>query len=107
MIELLMAALLPQSETPAPAPRLVGVVGICVRWEADPLHVAEVVVVRPSGNPTLDAAMAPTAKATNWPKVAGDTGGWTGRWVSMGGVPIPPGPQPDCSHLPAHKWPPA
>lgn len=108
MIELLMATTLSQTtEQIQSAPRLAGVVGVCARWEADPLRVAEVVVVRPSGNAALDGAVGPTVKATAWPKTAGDTGGWTGRWISIGGVPIPPGPQPDCSTLPAHTWPPA
>jgi hypothetical protein len=98
-----------QQARPAPAsgaqaPSLSGVVGVCVRWEADPVHVAEVVVVTPSGNPTLDTAIVPTVKGTAWPKPAGDTGGWTGRWVSIAS-PIPAGPQPDCGRLPVHTWP--
>ncbi|WGM45780.1 hypothetical protein KOAAANKH_00644 [Brevundimonas sp. NIBR10] len=102
MIEILMAASLASQsvEEIQQAPRLAGVVGVCARWESDSLRVVEVIVVRPSGNATLDAAVPPTVKATAWPKPAGDTGGWTGRWVAIGGVPIPPGPQPDCSALP-------
>ena len=109
MIEFLIATtLVAQTQAPPVAePRLVGVAGICARWEADPLHAAEVVVVRPSGNATLDQALPPTVKATAWPKVAGDTGGWTGRWVAVGGAAVPPGPLPDCSALPKHERPPA
>ena len=80
-------------------PSLAGAVGVCVRWEADPVHVAEVVVVIPSGNATLDTAIVPTVKAAAWPKPAGDTGGWTGRFVAIG-VPVPAGPQPTCEKLP-------
>lgn len=104
MIEILAAVTALQSvETIQQAQRLAGVVGICARWETDPLRVVEVIVVRPSGNATLDAAVPPTVKTTAWPRPAGDTGGWTGRWVAIGGVPIPPGPQPDCSALPAPR----
>jgi hypothetical protein len=93
----------PVASQAAPSP-LAGVVGVCARWEADPLHVAEVVVVIPSGNATLDAAIIPTVKAANWPRPAGDTGGWTGRYVAIG-APIPPGPQPTCERLPVHTRP--
>jgi hypothetical protein len=87
--------------TPSP---LAGVVGVCVRWEADPAHVAEVVVVVPSGNATLDTAIVPTVKAATWPRPAGDTGGWTGRYVAIS-VPVPAGPQPTCERLPSHARP--
>jgi|GEM_PF-3803182 len=92
----------PAAQDPLNAPPLVGVVGVCVRWNAaDPLHVAEVVVVTPSGNPTLDTAIVPTVKANSWPRPAGDTGGWTGRYVAIG-EPAPAGPPPSCDRLPAH-----
>jgi hypothetical protein len=89
---------------PAPPPAqsaLAGVVGVCVRWEADPAHVAEVVVVVPSGNATLDTAIVPTVKAAPWPKPAGDAGGWVGRYVAIS-APAPAGPQPTCEGLPDH-----
>lgn len=87
-----------------PQPALAGVVGVCVRWEADPLHVAEVRVVVPSGNSALDAAIPPTVKSSAWPKPAGDTGGWTGRYVAIA-VPVPSGPQPTCERLPVYPRP--
>jgi hypothetical protein len=94
----------PRTPPPPVQSPLAGVVGVCVRWEADPAHVAEVVVVIPSGNATLDTAIVPTVKATNWPRPAGDTGGWTGRYVAIS-APVPAGPQPDCGRLPAHTRP--
>lgn len=83
------------------APALAGVkaaVGVCVRWGPSPDHVQDAVVVVPSGNPVLDAAVPDSIRQMQWkaPKAAAGARGWVGIWMSVDGAPIPPGPLPSC-----------
>lgn len=81
---------------PAPAPK--GLVGVCLRWGASPDHAQEVVVVRPSGNPVLDAALPDSVRQMRWPRPADlkTADAWLGVWMSVDGAPVPPGPPPAC-----------
>ncbi|WP_374468927.1 hypothetical protein [Phenylobacterium sp.] len=90
------------AQAPAPdaaeAEDLQGTVGVCVRWGADPTRLAEVVVVRPSGDARVDALAASTLRNMPFPKPAGDAGGW--RAISMGvGGSEPLEEAPDCGGL--------
>lgn len=77
---------------------MTGVVGVCVRWGAGASRVSDVVVVKPSGNAVLDAAVPETLKSLDWPSPAGDTGGWTALSVGVGGAE-PGGQPPSCEGL--------
>ncbi len=78
-----------------------GAVGVCIRWADDPEHVAEAVVVWPSGNAALDAATPATVRGMTWPRPAGPDyrGEWIGVVLRVGGAPAPPG-LPKCDGLP-------
>lgn len=80
----------------APAPK--GLVGVCLRWGASPDHVQDAVVVRPSGNPVLDAALPDSVRQMQWrrPATLKAPGAWLGVWMSVGGTPVPSGPPPGC-----------
>ena len=85
---------------PAAAPVVKGAVGVCLRWGASRDHVRDVVIVHPSGNPVLDAALPDSIRQMQWarptdPKAAS---GWTGVWMSVDGASPPSGPPPDCSN---------
>jgi hypothetical protein len=88
----------------AAAPQMVededlkGAVGVCVRWGADPTRVAEVVVVKPSGDDRVDALATATLKEMPFPKPAGDTGGWRAMSMGIGGAE-PLSEAPSCDGL--------
>ena len=82
-----------------------GTVGVCIRWGADPNHVADAVVVVPSGNPTLDDAIPNTIRAMTWERPAHD---YHGEWVGItmavsGGTSKIPLPTCDPKRLPRAK----
>jgi hypothetical protein len=78
-----------------------GVVGVCVRWGADPDHVEEAAVVVPSSDPALDAAMPESIRRMEWRRPTGKYDGeWIGIWMAVGDEAIRDRPFPDCSHLP-------
>jgi hypothetical protein len=94
---------------PSPPPRATlqmavnGVVGVCVRWGADPRHVEEAVVAVTSGNATLDNAIPATVRAMEWAPAANYRGQWVGYWLTVGNrhsIPVSDS-YPACSHLPA------
>ncbi len=99
---LLTAALLATTagaaEPARPATPIQGAVGVCMRWGGDPEHVADVVVVHPSGNPILDAAIPDTIRQMVWPRTTKpqDEGAWVGIWMSVDGADLPQGPLPTC-----------
>lgn len=75
-----------------------GAVGVCMRWGPDPDHVVDVVVVHPSGNPVLDAAIPDTIRQLVWPRSMKpkEEGAWVGIWMSVDGAEMPQGPLPTC-----------
>jgi hypothetical protein len=79
-----------------------GVVGVCVRWGADPRHVAEAVVAVHSGNATIDGAVPEAVRAMDWPVPRNYRGQWAGYWVTVGGAQNLPvsDSYPACSQLP-------
>lgn len=74
-------------------------VGVCLRWGASRDHVEDVVVVVPSGNPVLDAALPDSVRQMQWPapKSRAKRRDWLGVWMSVDGAPVPPGPPPSCA----------
>jgi len=75
-----------------------GAVGVCIRWGASPDHVQDAVVVVPSGNPVLDAALPDSIRQMQWraPKPPAKAHDWVGVWMLVDGAPIPTGPLPGC-----------
>lgn len=73
-------------------------VGVCVRWGASTDHVQDVVIVAPSGNPVLDAALPDSIRQMQWPapKPPARARDWLGLWMSVDGAPVPTGPLPSC-----------
>ena len=75
---------------PSPPPRATlqmavnGVVGVCVRWGADPRHVEEAVVAVTSGNAALDSAIPATVRAMDWTPAGNYRGQWVGYWLTVG-----------------------
>lgn len=100
------ASLLGMVQQPASVPEdLRGrVVGVCIRWGDDRQHVAEAVVVVPSGHDALDRGMPESIRRRAWPSPTGNYGGgWVGIWLIVGENVSPadlPIPFPDCSRLP-------
>lgn len=87
------------AEAPAPdAAPPKGAVGLCVRWGADPTKLAEVVLVKPSGDPRVDAMVPEALRAMPFPKPDGDTGAWRAMSVGVGGAE-PLDEAPDCGSL--------
>ncbi|HEY5072040.1 MAG TPA: hypothetical protein VII63_08415 [Caulobacteraceae bacterium] len=87
----------------APAARaeapLKGTVGVCVRWDGDPAHVEEAVIVRPSRNAALNEVIPGQIRAMDWPKPATDySGQWMGVNLVFGDAP-PYGQVPSCEAL--------
>jgi hypothetical protein len=74
-------------------------VGVCLHWGASPDHVEDVVIVVPSGNPVLDAALPDSIRQMQWraPNGPGKRHEWLGVWMSVDGAPVPPGPPPSCA----------
>ena len=100
-LPMLLAALAADS-APADvaAGELKGTVGVCVRWAADPHHVAEAIVVVPSGNKRLDEAIPRSVEAMKWDRPTGKyRGGWIGINMAVG-EPGTDRPLPSCTHLP-------
>lgn len=75
-----------------------GAVGVCVRWGADPTKLAEVVLVKPSGDPRVDVMVPEALRAMPFPKPDGDTGAWRAMSVGVGGAE-PLDEAPDCGSL--------
>lgn len=74
-------------------------VGVCLRWGASPDHVEDVVIVVPSGNPVLDAALPDSIRQMQWraPTNPAKRRDWLGVWMSVDGAPVPPGLPPSCA----------
>jgi len=79
-------------------PAMKGTVGVCVRWGADPAHLAEVIIVEPSGNSALDSVVPNTLRGMEWKKPDGYQGEWIGLSVGVAGA-SPTGRVPDCGSL--------
>jgi hypothetical protein len=75
-----------------------GVVGVCVRWGADDHHVADAVVVEPSGDAALDTTVPNTLRAMDWEKPEGYAGEWLGLSVGVDGAK-PKAVLPSCDGL--------
>lgn len=75
-----------------------GAVGVCVRWGADPTKLAEVVLVKPSGDPRVDVMVPEALRAMPFPRPDGDTGAWRAMSVGVGGAE-PLDEAPDCGGL--------
>lgn len=91
--------LLPAAVVPAPA--IAGVrstVGVCLRWGVSADHVEDVVIVVPSGNPVLDAALPDSIRQMQWkpPENPARRHDWLGVWMPVEGAPVPPGRPPSC-----------
>jgi hypothetical protein len=80
------------------APSVSGVVGVCVRWADDDHHLAEAIVVEPSGDSTLDTLVPNTLRGMTWNKPAGYGGEWLGLSVGVDGAK-PSDKLPDCGGL--------
>lgn len=96
----------PQDAPAATATR--GVPGVCIRWEQRRRsRVAEAVVVRSSGNASLDERVARGIPELDWPVgVDNYRGQWVGVWMAVGGADAPAEtvPLPDCSALQDRSW---
>jgi hypothetical protein len=80
-----------------------GSVGVCVRWtDEDVHHVADAVVVDPSGDPVLDAAIGPTVEGLSWDKPDSYDGGWVGVRIAVGDE-ASSDPLPDCAGMLAEQ----
>jgi hypothetical protein len=100
---ILAAAMLLQSPgVPAEAPEVRGTAGVCIRWADDPDHVADAVVVVPSGNDALDQALPASVKTMRWPRPTGDKGEWMGITIAVGEGPASQ-TLPSCNQLPRPK----
>ena len=75
-----------------------GVVGVCVRWGDDAHHLADAVVVDPSGNNLLDNAIPNTLRSMAWDKPADYDGAWLGLSIGVDGAK-PSDKMPDCGGL--------
>jgi hypothetical protein len=81
---------------------LKGTVGVCVRWGADPHHVAEAVVVVGSGNAALDEATPRSVEGMTWERPTGAQyhGEWVGITLSFDEPATTPAPPlPSCASL--------
>lgn len=118
MIPLLFAGLLATASAPAPtspvqdaASATHGVAGVCIRWnQRRPSRVAQAIIVRSTGNTTLDRRISSAIPDMNWPVGVDDyRGQWVGIWMAVGGAESPPAtdPVPDCSGQRDRSWAPA
>lgn len=87
------------SAAPAAARAPAAAVGVCLRWGPADDHVQDVVIVSPSGNPVLDAALPDAIRQMVWrrpahPALARD---WVGVWMSVDGAPLRPSAPPSCA----------
>ena len=102
MIAISLAVLVLQSASlPTDNSDLRGTAGICVRWTSDPRHVADAIVVKSSGNLTLDQALPETIRNMEWPAPASPAykGEWVGIVMSVAGGEVDQ-PLPNCDGLP-------
>jgi hypothetical protein len=84
-------------------PSLRGTVSVCVRWDVDPHHVADAVVVAPSGNKLLDRSIPGSVRGMTWDQPDGD---YHGEWIGItlqvaGGTGDRPLPKCDPAKLPS------
>jgi hypothetical protein len=87
-----------QGEAAAPEAANGGVVGVCVRWGSDDHHLADAVVVEPSGDAALDTTVPNTLRAMDWDKPEGYAGEWLGLSVGVDGAK-PKAVLPSCDGL--------
>ena len=80
---------------PTPEQQLIGAVDVCVRWGADPAHLAEVIMTNSSGDKDLDAKIPDMIRSIPYPKPADDAGEWFGLSLSFGAAE-PHHTLPDC-----------
>ena len=80
---------------PTPEEKTVGAVDVCVRWGADPAHLAEVIMTNSSGDRDLDAKIPDMIRAIPYPRPPDDAGEWFGLNLSFGAAPPHHAP-PDC-----------
>ena len=74
--------------------------GICVRWESDPEHVADAIVVASSGDPVLDGKLRENTKTM--PMRRPRTNNYKGQWIGIIVSTSPDLPKivpPNCAHL--------
>jgi hypothetical protein len=89
-----------QAPAATPDEDVQGAVGVCVRWGADPTRLADVVVVKPSGDARVDAVALSALREMPLPKPPGDTGAWRPMNMGIGGAE-PSDTPPDCGGLAA------
>lgn len=80
---------------PTPEEQQIGAVDVCVRWGADPAHLADVVMTNSSGDKALDAKIPDMIRSIPYPKPADDDGSWFGLSLSFGAAE-PQHALPDC-----------
>ena len=68
---------------------------MCVRWGADPAHLAEVVMTNSSGDADLDARIPDMIRSIPYPRPTDDDGEWFGLNLSFGAAEPHRAP-PDC-----------
>ncbi|MGZ5983999.1 MAG: hypothetical protein ACXWK7_03590, partial [Caulobacteraceae bacterium] len=61
---------------PTPQEKAIGAVDVCVRWGADPAHLAEVIMTNSSGDKDLDAKIPDMIRSIPYPKPTDDAGEW-------------------------------
>ena len=81
---------------PTPEEKAIGAVDVCVRWGADPAHLAEVIMTNSSGDKDLDAKIPDMIRSIPYPKPADDDGEWFGLSLSFGAA-APRRTPPDCA----------
>lgn len=98
---LALLALAQASPTAVQSARVVaGPVGICVRWNTDPEHVADAVVVISSGDATVDRRVRENTRSVKLRRPTSSS--YKGQWVGMLVATSPVRPKaevPNCSHL--------
>ncbi|MGZ3277935.1 MAG: hypothetical protein ACXU82_01675 [Caulobacteraceae bacterium] len=80
---------------PTPQEKAIGAVDVCVRWGADPAHLAEVIMTNSSGDKDLDAKIPDMIRSIPYPKPTDDAGEWFGLSLSFGAAE-PHHVPPDC-----------
>jgi hypothetical protein len=80
---------------PTPEEKQVGAVDVCVRWGADPAHLADVLMTNSSGDKDLDARIPDMIRSIPYPRPADDAGEWFGLSLSFGAAE-PHRTPPDC-----------
>jgi hypothetical protein len=89
------AAAGPMLLEPTPEEKAIGAVDVCVRWGADPAHLADVIMTNSSGDKTLDAKIPDMIRSIPYPKPMDDDGAWFGLSLSFGAAE-PHHTLPDC-----------